>query len=136
QAPVEYATGVSPYRLTSSDFDGAGKQDLAVTNVGDNTVGVSMGLGTGAFQSQVSDATGGYPNDLTVGDFNGDGAQDVAVTNGGDNTSWAQVRAPSRHRSAFLQEIIQRASLLSTLMAMACMIWWYPIATTTPWGSR
>ena len=69
------------------DFNGDGKLDLAVSNLGDDTQGpkngggvsVLLGNGDGTFQPAVS-----YLNDqkglwVTVADFNGDGKLDLAM---------------------------------------------------------
>jgi hypothetical protein len=50
QAHVDHATGNGPANLLSTDFNGDGKLDLAVTNSVDNTVSVLLGKGNGTFQ--------------------------------------------------------------------------------------
>ena len=67
--------------VTSGDFNGDGKKDLAVTNYNANTVSILIGNGGGTFQAKVDDATGIEPDQIAVGDFNGDGKQDLAVAN-------------------------------------------------------
>ena len=42
----------------AGDFSGDGQLDLAVANVGDNTVSVLLGNGDGTFQPQVTYAVG------------------------------------------------------------------------------
>ena len=64
------------------DFNGDGKQDLAVANYFGFDITVLLGNGDGTFtQTPSSPATGIYPDSVVVGDFNGDGKQDLAVTN-------------------------------------------------------
>ena len=66
------------------DFNGDGKQDLAVANRDSNDVSILLGSGGGSFSAAAN--LGGIfrPYSVAVGDFNGDGKQDLAVTNGSD----------------------------------------------------
>ena len=70
--------------ITTGDFNGDGKLDLAVTDVTANQVMIFLGNGDGTFQSPISSsaANSGYP---TVADFNGDGKPDLII--GGEFTS-------------------------------------------------
>jgi len=85
QAAVSYGMGGAPPRatdiLTTGDFNGDNKLDLAVAN----SVGVSVlfGNGDGTFQPAVSYATGANPESVAAGDFNADGKPDLAVASGG-----------------------------------------------------
>ena len=79
-------TGRNPSAIGVGDFNGDGQQDLAVTNLSDNTVSILLGDGKGHFTQVSSPATGGGPNSVAVGDFNGDNQLDLAVTNYSDNT--------------------------------------------------
>jgi hypothetical protein len=67
------------------DFNGDGKQDLAVNNSESTSVSISLGNGDGTFNAAISFGTGNGPRSLAVGDFNGDGKQDLAVPNVFDN---------------------------------------------------
>ena len=67
------------------DFNGDGKQDLAITNTAANNVSILLGDGTGNFSAPVNFKVGDYPGFVAVGDFNGDGMQDLAVANGGSD---------------------------------------------------
>ena len=83
---VTYATGATPYFVAAGDFNRDGKMDLAVVNLGSNTVSIFLGNGDGTFQTQVTYATGTGPRAIAVGDFNGDGKLDLAVVNQSGNT--------------------------------------------------
>ena len=83
---VDYTTGSSPYSVTTGDFNGDGKPDLAVANQISNTVSVFLNTGTGTFATKVDYTTGSSPLSVTSADFNGDGHPDLAVANGGSTT--------------------------------------------------
>ncbi|HEV2380157.1 MAG TPA: VCBS repeat-containing protein [Terriglobia bacterium] len=69
----------NPLAVTTADFNGDRKQDLAVSNEGSNTISILLGNGDGTFQSHVDYATGAEPAGLATGDFNRDGELDLAV---------------------------------------------------------
>jgi hypothetical protein len=81
-----YSTGVLPFGLTISDFNGDGYLDLAVANGQSNTLSIFFGTGAGSFQSRINYNTGNYPLDVATADFNNDGKQDLVVTNNFSNT--------------------------------------------------
>jgi hypothetical protein len=80
-------TAVNPaYGVTTGDFNGDGKLDLAVTS-GDLSVSVAvfvlLGNGDGTFQPATSyPLASQYVSDLIARDFNGDGKLDLAVADG------------------------------------------------------
>jgi hypothetical protein len=70
-----------PFAVTSADFNGDGKIDLAVAQ-GVNTVGVLLGNGDGSFQPEQLYPSGGHdPFAITTADVNGDGKPDLIVVN-------------------------------------------------------
>jgi hypothetical protein len=77
--------GPNPITLVAADFNGDGKSDLAVANLGSDSVSVLLGNGNGTFRpahrKQVNFALDGKPDIKTmeVGDFNEDGRPDLAV---------------------------------------------------------
>ncbi len=85
---VHYGAGTNPNSITSADFNGDGKKDLALTNLGGNNVSVLFGNGFGSFSTAVSYSVGATPRCVTSGDFNNDGYADIASSNSfGNNVS-------------------------------------------------
>src|SRR5579863_7489639 len=78
--------GTQPELVAVGDFNNDGIEDLAVSNSGENTIGVLLGKGDGTFQPPVKFSTGSSPYAIAAGDFNGDGNLDLTVTNRDDNT--------------------------------------------------
>src|SRR6267378_3627752 len=88
QTAVDYATGSGslPRFGMVGDFNGDGITDIAVANLGANTISILLGKGDGTFQPHVDYAVGGSPLSIAAGDFNGDGKIDLAVANSGSNS--------------------------------------------------
>ncbi len=67
------------------EFNGDGRQDLAVANGGvrpsEGTVSVLLGNGDGTFQDARIVRAGSTPTNVAVADVNGDGRHDLAVVN-------------------------------------------------------
>jgi hypothetical protein len=86
-AAVNYSTGTSskPLALAMGDFNGDGKQDIAVALGNKAAVLILLGKGDGTFSTGGTISTSGtaayYPVALTVGDFNHDGKLDIVTAN-------------------------------------------------------
>jgi len=92
QSKVDYTTtsgfDFGPSAMTTGDFNGDGKVDLAITNQHNNSVSILLGNGDGTFQSPLEFTTGTFASGVAAGDFNGDGRLDVVVANiDSDNVS-------------------------------------------------
>ncbi|MGE0881914.1 MAG: FG-GAP-like repeat-containing protein [Blastocatellales bacterium] len=77
--------GSDPQSLAIGDFNGDGKQDVAVANSGSGNVSIRLGDGLGGFTGTTTVGVGSGPASVAIGDFNGDGKQDFAVANSGSN---------------------------------------------------
>ena len=82
-----YPAGTAPHAVAIGDFNGDGKEDLAVADYGDPSTnagaGVSILLGNedGTFQAAQKFDAGAAASSITTADFNGDGKLDLAVAN-------------------------------------------------------
>jgi hypothetical protein len=88
QAAVNYPTGSgsSPRFGIVGDFNGDGIPDIALANLGANTISILLGRGDGTFQPHVDYAVGSSPLSIAAGDFNRDGKLDLAVANSGSHS--------------------------------------------------
>ena len=77
---VDYAVGDMPRSVIVSDFRGDGHLDLAVANIGSDTVSVLLGNGDGTFQDAVDYPVGSQPHFVVAGDFDGDGITDLVAS--------------------------------------------------------
>ena len=82
---VNFGVGVFPASVTTGDFNGDGKLDLATANFDSDNVSVLIGDGAGGFAPAVNFGAGSGPRSVTTGDFNGDGKLDMATANFGDS---------------------------------------------------
>jgi hypothetical protein len=75
------AIEAQPYDITSADFDGDGNLDAATAdyNVGNGSVSVWLGDGTGALAAPTSYATEGPAFSVISADFDGENGPDLAV---------------------------------------------------------
>ncbi len=91
-AATSFTVGTSsnnptPHSITTGDFDGDGKADLATANYGSSSISVLRGTGTGSFSALNNYLTGGSaPFTIMAGDLDGDGKLDLATTNTASNT--------------------------------------------------
>lgn len=83
-SPIRFGKNLSA--IVTSDFNGDGKLDLAVTDSGGNAVMILLGNGDGTFRVPTTIAVGSQPDAIIAGDFNNDGKLDLAVANYGDGT--------------------------------------------------
>ena len=77
-ATAKIPVATNPSSVAVGDFNGDMKSDLAVSNVGNNSVSVLLGNGLGGFGSAVNFSVGTTPRSVVVGDFNGDLKPDLA----------------------------------------------------------
>ena len=77
---ADFSTGKIPTAVATSDFNGDGRQDFAVTNAADNTVSIFLGKSDGTF-AKTDYTVGPGPTSIAVADFNMDGHPDLVVAN-------------------------------------------------------
>ena len=77
-----------PIAMTSADFDGDGKQDLAVVEETSNQTSVLLGNGDGTFHEATNSpiSVGKSPVAIAAADLNVDSHPDLAVLNQSDNS--------------------------------------------------
>ncbi|HKA19487.1 MAG TPA: FG-GAP-like repeat-containing protein [Blastocatellia bacterium] len=68
-----------PFSVAVGDFNGDGKQDLAVACDAADDVSILLGDGAGNFSAATNFGVSSGPQSVAVGDFNGDGKPDLAV---------------------------------------------------------
>ena len=86
QPAVNYSAGQGATSVAVGDFNGDGKLDLAVANVGTagvspGTVSILLGNGDGTFQPALDYDASTVSGSVVVADFNNDGKLDLAVAN-------------------------------------------------------
>ena len=84
-AAETYPVGTNPRHLAVADFNGDLRPDLAVANLGNNTVKVLLRTDR-SFAFEPAIVVGDQPSNVAAADFNGDGRPDLAVNNYGSDT--------------------------------------------------
>jgi FG-GAP-like repeat len=84
-----YASGGTPVKLVTADFNHDGKPDVVALN-DNNVLSILLGSGNSAFAASKTIATlpantASIAARMVAGDFNGDGNQDVVVLPSGGN---------------------------------------------------
>jgi uncharacterized protein (TIGR03437 family) len=97
-----FAVGTSPQFSAVGDVNGDGKPDILTANLGDNTVTILLGDGSGGFTPAAGSPfpAGTTPSALALGDFNGDGSPDLAIANAGGNAVTVLLGSPVATTSA------------------------------------
>ena len=72
-------TQPQPQAADVGDFDGDGRQDLAIADTGLDAVHIRIGKGDGTFEPRESFPGLADPRQVAVADFDGDGNEDLAV---------------------------------------------------------
>jgi tetratricopeptide (TPR) repeat protein len=85
------ATATTPAGVAIANFTNGATNDLVVTNTGQGTVGIYVGLGAGTFAPRFELNTPNGPSGIVSADFNGDALPDVALTALGQTTNQGQV---------------------------------------------
>ncbi|MGH8095240.1 MAG: FG-GAP repeat domain-containing protein [Chthoniobacterales bacterium] len=80
--PATYASGIFPTAIVTGDFNGDGKPDIVLGDVGIPDIGVEILLndGKGGFNAPVFIPVDGYIQEMVVGDFSRDGNLDIALS--------------------------------------------------------
>ena len=93
EAPI--ATGLTPRAIAVGDYNGDGLADLAITNLGDDSVTILRRVATGGFTAEATLQVGDQPNGIVAADFDGNGRADLAVASYGAGAVYAFLRRSS-----------------------------------------
>jgi hypothetical protein len=88
-SPFEYSTGLNtaPHMVALGDFNNDLRLDIAVTNLGANSLNIFLGSGNESFVSQIEFSTGiSRPVAIHLADFNNDTLLDIATANYGTDS--------------------------------------------------
>jgi hypothetical protein len=75
-----FTVGNGPRFITTGDFNGDSRTDLAVTNQFSGDFSILLSHGDGSFTEEQRTPAGVFPVAAVAGDFNGDGRTDLIVT--------------------------------------------------------
>ena len=91
-----FAVGSSPQNAIIADVNGDGKPDIISANLGDNTISILLGNGSGGFTAAAGSpfASGPTPSALAQADFNNDGSLDLAIANTSTNNVTVLLGSP------------------------------------------
>ena len=86
----DFPTGIRPSSVAGGDLNGDGKLDLALVNLGSNTVSVLLnttapGATISSFSAKQDFVTNFSPASITLGDLSGDGKPDLVAANSNSN---------------------------------------------------
>jgi VCBS repeat protein len=81
QPPLTSVAGTKASFILSMDFNGDGKLDLTVADLGSNNIGILLGQGNGFFEPPLTFAVGKGPAWIGLFDFGHPGAPDLIVAN-------------------------------------------------------
>jgi len=84
-------TAATPAGIVVANFTNGTNNDLVVTNQGQGTLGVYVGLGQGAFAPRFELNAPAGPSAIVTADFNGDALPDVAFTAQGQTPNQGEV---------------------------------------------
>ena len=84
-------TAPTPAGVVVADFTSGVNNDLVVTNRGQGTIGIYVGLGLGTFAQRFELNTPDGPGAIVTADFNGDNLPDVAFTAQGQTANKGEV---------------------------------------------
>jgi Ca2+-binding RTX toxin-like protein len=77
----DYDPEIYVTNITTGDFNGDGKPDVAAMDIGSNNISIFFGNGDGTFNFGPKINLGVVPYDFSTGDFNGDSKLDLGITN-------------------------------------------------------
>jgi hypothetical protein len=136
QSRVTYTTTngifIGPSAISTGDFNGDGKIDLATSNQEDNTASILLSNGDGTFQSPLEFPTGAFASSLAAGDFNGDGRLDLAVTNYTDNTVSVLLHLPQPPTNAVITAVTATQVSVSWTASLSTVTGYNVYRSTTP----
>jgi VCBS repeat protein/putative metal-binding protein len=89
-----YPVDAEPYSITSADFNGDGRSDLATISGNSGTVTVLLRQAAGFVVETPLPVVGGGPNAVKVADFDGNGLPDLAVGQNLNATATVLLRQP------------------------------------------